>query len=612
MLTSITRFIKAFVSGAYTDWGRPRRAVLRLLDDRPFWLLLIGMTAVAAVTQITTDQIVFRLNSGALRPLGGKVGETVSVTDFPIGGVAPGWGGSGIDSSPAFALAMASSNKTIRVPAQTSCYNLGTTGVVFTSYHWLRGEGRGNPSQGPTCFTYTGTGCGVTFDSVTNSGMSDIDVQVNSTSATARGVCFKSTTGVSEFNTLENVSIQMVNATPRTAGQVGLDLLDNNNGIYWNVYRGLRFRCWDLSLRMTATGTTQGVNSNQFYDLMSFAHNTAYQLRAGSKQVTDNRFYGMTCSRSDGTLSTATACLMMGDDNVANVFGNSVYGLNDDSGAPDTCGVLGTNAGANYVDAVCESGGGFADNNTTGTFPNAVFNHLGLGSLTQLLSLGNLNVTKGATIIGTTWNGIPGGGSGGAGGAVTMAGGLGNANQPGGDIQFLSGGGGTGTAAPGNVLVSPGPRQGAAPGGSVIVGPASGLGLGSGTRIRSSRVTIASKPFAAVDCAGLNPAPTVSQTLDASIFTCATAQTITLPTAQGASGLVQGLPGNGVTFFNGATAVGDEWEFLIVSTAAANFTLAGGTGTTIVGNPVVNNSSKRVICRVTNVGSGTETQTCYL
>lgn len=583
------------------------KSLKRLLDDRPFWLILVGMVSIAATTQFVTDQMSFRAANLKLRPLTGKLLETPSITDFANGSGNIGWANDGTtDESAAFTAAMASGNKTIRVPFSPSCYNLGTTGVSFTSYHWLRGDGRGNPGQGATCFTYSGTGCAVTFDSTVNAGLSDIDVQVNTTSATARGICFKSTTSVAEFNTLENFSVQMVNATPRTTGQIGLDLLDNVNGIFWNVVKGGRFRRWDLSMRLTSSGTTQGVNSNQFYDLMSFSHNTAYQLRAGTKQVTDNRFYGLSCSRSDGALVGATACLMMGDDNVINVFGNSVYGLDNDSGTPDTCGVLGTNAGANYVDAVCESGGGFQDNNTTGAFPNSVCNRLGLGSVTSLCSMGNISTTRGATLTISTAFGLLGGGASGAGAIVQIGGGqTGAASQPGGDLQLFGGSGlGQTNAGGGNVIVHPGARTGTGAGGYVDIGPAPGLSVHSGVRVNSARVTKFSKVFAAVDCAGGSLSVSVSQTLEGSFFTCGTAQNFNTATLQGAGGIVQALAG--------VPTVGDVFEFTMVSTAAANFTLIASTGMTIVGNPVVNNRAVVVQCRVTSVASNTETATCYL
>lgn len=560
---------------------------------------------------LTSDQMKQRVNN-KLRTLTGKLAERSSVTDFDNGSGAIGWVNDGTtNESAAFAAAMASSVRTIRIPFSSACYNLGTTGISFTSYHWLRGEGRGNPASGSTCFKYTGTGCGVTFDSVMNAGMSDIDVQVDSSSATARGVCFKSSTNVSEFNSLENISIQMVNTTPRTTGQVGLDLTDTAQGIFWNHFRGLRFKRWDISAKLTATGTTQGTNSNTFYDLMSFAHNTAFQLRAGSKQVSDNRFYGVTCSRSDGTQTGATACFMMGDDNVAGVFANSVFGLDNDSGSPDTCGTLGTTAGANYVDAVCNSGGGFSDNGV-GIFANSVCNRTSLGSLVSICSIGNLSTTRGATIIGSTFFGALGGASGtGAGGAVNMGGGAGASGQAGGAFALLGGTAGAGNAAAGDVLASPGGRTGTGAGGTFVAGPISGLGAGSGTRIRSSRVTLASKPFTPIDCGGGNPSLTISQLLDVSIFTCGTAQTINIPSAAGVGGIVQNLPGASA-FTNGAVAVGDLFEFQLISTAAANFTLTASSGVTLVGNTVVNNGSKIVRCRVTGVSSGTETVSCYL
>lgn len=544
-----------------------------------------------------------------LLPRTGAVTRTMNAkaADLPgaldLGAVADG----STNTAAALNLAISSGKGSMQLPASTNCYNLGTTTLNMASNVQLVGTGYGSPGSGSSCITYSGSGCAILFDSVKNAGMSNIDVQVNSASSTAAGICLKSGSSVNEFNYLKNVSISAT-GTARVSGQVGLLLLDTGQGVYWNDIDRVFLKSWDTGVLMTSTGTTQGVNSNQVHKLFAYGSNNGLVMRAGTKQVTDNDV-SITCSRSDGSFSTNINCLLMGDDNVAGVFANRAY-VRNDSGTPSVCGVLGTTAGANYVIGDCESGGGVQDNGV-GTFPNTILNQLGLGSTVNLMSLGNLVTTKGAQIIGTSWFGPIGNGTAGAGAIVQFHGSDASAsNQPGGGWQITSGNGGSGTASPGDILLSPGVRQGSTNGGNLTLGPTSGQGA-AGVRIRSGKVIERSTPFAAVDCAGAGISATVSQLLEAQGFTCATAQTLTTPSAQGVSGIVQALPGFGViSALGGPTAIGDTFRFRMKSTAAANFTLAAGTGVTIAGTSVANNGAIEVVCRVTSVTSGSEAITC--
>jgi|GEM_PF-1969004 hypothetical protein len=131
-----------------------------------------------------------------------------------------------------------------------------------------------------------------------------------------------------------------------------------------------------------------------------------------------------------------------------------------------------------------------------------------------------------------------------------------------------------------------------------------GTANGNGVRIGASRVITANKPTAPIDCAAGNLTPSVTQMFEAGIFTCATAQSLTLPTAQGASGLVQALPGT--------PAVGDTFTFVMAENHATNaFTLVAGTGATIYGIATNTNGNRVWTCRVTSVTGGSETITCY-
>lgn len=127
----------------------------------------------------------------------------------------------------------------------------------------------------------------------------------------------------------------------------------------------------------------------------------------------------------------------------------------------------------------------------------------------------------------------------------------------------------------------------------------------AGLRIASSRVISATKPTAAPDCGGATLNLTVAQFLEAGIATCATAQTINFPTWQGASGIVQNLPG--------PPAVGDLLQFTIAATAANAITPGLGTGGTNGGGTltVAANTTRIFTCRITAIPAGSETATCY-
>lgn len=136
---------------------------------------------------------------------------------------------------------------------------------------------------------------------------------------------------------------------------------------------------------------------------------------------------------------------------------------------------------------------------------------------------------------------------------------------------------------------------------SITLGKA-GTANGNGVRTAASRTIIANKPTTPIDCGATNLTPTVTQILEAAIFTCATTQTITLPTMQGATGLIQALPGT--------KAIGDVFEFLLAS-SANTFTLVAGTGATLYGTIAASTGTRLVWCRVTSVTANTETATCY-
>lgn len=466
-----------------------------------------------------------------------KLRDTVSVCDFESSACP-----SGNDAAPLQA-AIAKGAGAVEMPASPSCYNIGSTTIALTSGLTLRGGGMGGPGQGPTCIIYTGSGCAILLDSTIGASVRDLDIRVNSTNASSAAVCIKSTTGIAEFNSIEGVSVRETNATPRTAGQVGVLLSDSgNHGVYWNTIRRIRGTGWDTTLLMQGN-TLQGVNANRIDDVFSAAHNTAVSLIGPN--VSDNTFTGTFCSRSDGSLTTSITCISVGDNVNVPVFANHFFGFDGDQGAPSVCAVIGQKSGGTVMYGGCESGGPIQDNNTT-LNPSLVYD--------SVQSTLNLQTIKGAGSLGGTTN-----------------------------------------------LVLKGGAQVGGIDGYVELGT-SGQSLKSGVRIASSIETIA-KPFAPVDCSGANLNPTVSTVLAGSIFTCATAQTITLPTGQGTSGLVQSLP---------HVTVGDIFRVKLAENHASNtFTLAAGAGGTIYGIATVTNGARGWECRVTSIAAGSETYTCY-
>jgi hypothetical protein len=139
--------------------------------------------------------------------------------------------------------------------------------------------------------------------------------------------------------------------------------------------------------------------------------------------------------------------------------------------------------------------------------------------------------------------------------------------------------------------------------GAVGIGQA-GASNGAGVRNGASRNITGNKPTAPVDIAGGITA-TVTQLLEAGIFLCSASATLTLPTAQGATGIVQALPG--------VPAVGDIVEFTQVVAAAQTATLAVGAGSTLAGIATTAAAATGRIWkgRVTSVAAGAETITWY-
>ncbi|MBI5777849.1 MAG: hypothetical protein HZA49_00135 [Planctomycetes bacterium] len=132
------------------------------------------------------------------------------------------------------------------------------------------------------------------------------------------------------------------------------------------------------------------------------------------------------------------------------------------------------------------------------------------------------------------------------------------------------------------------------------------VAAGNGVRIGIGKFTV-NKSVAPTIGLNANTTATVAQILDAGVigFAASAARTLTFPTAQGATGLVQALPGT--------PAVGDTFTFVVFNTGTFAVTLVAGAGGTIVNTNTISSTtgSRVVTCRVTGVTAGSETISIY-
>jgi hypothetical protein len=133
-----------------------------------------------------------------------------------------------------------------------------------------------------------------------------------------------------------------------------------------------------------------------------------------------------------------------------------------------------------------------------------------------------------------------------------------------------------------------------------------GSSTNDGVRFGNGRITI-NKPTPPITGQTGDLTPTVSQILDAGIFgfNSGTGRTLTIPTASGAGGLVQALPGTPV--------VGDIFTFMVYNDSNGSVTLQpADASVTVVTNIVNLNDRLRIVnCRVTGITAGSETISVY-
>ena len=132
-----------------------------------------------------------------------------------------------------------------------------------------------------------------------------------------------------------------------------------------------------------------------------------------------------------------------------------------------------------------------------------------------------------------------------------------------------------------------------------------GTANGNGVHLGNGRFTI-NKPVSPITGQTGTITPTVTQILDGGLFgfNSNAACTLTLPSAAGAGGLVQALPGT--------PAEGDIFTFLVYNDLNGSVSLGANTGVTLVTSITDATDRVRVVyCRVTSVAADSETISVY-
>ena len=232
------------------------------------------------------------------------------------------------------------------------------------------------------------------------------------------------------------------------------------------------------------------------------------------------------------TINSTNAVVLNGGTG-ASVFSTSGAGTLVLGGASSTGAItLGQSSGTQTVNVGTGTGASTVNIATGSTNANTV--NIGTGAVANTITLGNvtgatavnINAGTGASSFATTGAGtlVLGGAS--STGAIT----IGSSSS----AQTVNIGTGAGASTINIGTASSTPK---------ITLSGASVSNGAGVRIGNARFTV-NKPTTPVTGLNANTSPTVTQILEAGIFGFAstTARTLTLPTAQGATGLVQALP----------------------------------------------------------------------
>lgn len=247
--------------------------------------------------------------------------------------------------------------------ASAHSYNLGTTGLTIPTGVRLVSAAR----QG-AILKYSGTGAAIKLDSTIAAGLKNLNIQVNSSSATARGIAFANTTGNCQWNWLENVIVLQTNSGTPIAGQVGIDFVytGSGNSLYWNELHHIHLGTWDKSIRMLGSvGLANGPNGNTFVDVMSYQANYGVSLEA---YATENNFYGFFASASG---YGGTAAVKIGDGTNPTNF-NMFFGITSDQGVGPVTYQIAANAVGNVLLCNSQSSGAGTDAGTNSWITDAL------------------------------------------------------------------------------------------------------------------------------------------------------------------------------------------------------------------------------------------------
>lgn len=437
---------------------------------------------------------------------------------------------------------------------------------------------------------------------------------------------------------------RIVDTTSVQSPAVGLLIYRTNTPQGFFYYDGLKWQKMGVTGTSGATSpiyvdltTNQTVNGQKIWN-SNATFNSGFNSSGGTVNLNHNSNFvtNINTGTSSGIVNIANGTVGGNNINVGNLIGSTGINLRVGTGNFSLDGVAGAtySFGASTTTGIITIGGTAQTGNIT----------LGSSTAAQSILIGNgvntgaqtVGIANGATGANSTVNILSGVGTAGLGTlnignntrvatinlgnispaaarTTTIAGGnsavvdmvnigIGVASVAGGKTINI----GTGaTSAAGGNTINIGTTAPTGTGTNKITIGSTGTTNGMGLRLGNSRLTI-NKPLAPTTGLNANTTLTVAQILNASIigFASNLARTLTFPTARGAAGLVQALPGT--------PAVGDVFTFEVFNTGTGAITLVAGTGITIVNTNTITNASSRVVtCRVTNVTSGSEAISVY-
>jgi hypothetical protein len=582
------------------------------------WWDLSGNAPGAASILGTTDNspVTLQTGTGALTVTAGSISTTTG-GNYTLDGITTSVyniGASTTTGTIAIGGTAQSGSLTIGGTAQTGTITLGSStganSVIVGGGAGVTGVGIGNGVSGNTITIANGTNTAAQTVSIANGASAG-----NSTVSILSGAGTAGTGTLSLGNNTRVTSIDIGNVAPAVARTITIAGGNSAVADVVNIGTGLVAGLGSKTINIATGASTAGINT--------------VNIGTGNTSVAG----GNTIHIGDGT-PTGTNLITIGSN--ANVASTTTIKGGNGVGAitltPQTTGtiIIGAAAGIGSITLGSSTGAGQTVNigsgNTTGTdvinigtgtaatsktinvatqaastinvatgaFASTltIGNTTGATALNQLVGTGNYsldgvaasNYTIGAS---TTTGNITIGGTAQS-GTIT----LGSSTA----VNTMNIGTGTGNTTV-NIATS---------GGNTVNVGGAGTTAGNGVRVGNARFST-NKPTAAVTNGNSNFTATVTQVFEAGVFVLtptSNGKTFTFPTAQGAGGLVQNMPG--------VTQVGDIYQFVIINNGFNTLTMVAGAGGTMAGNTSIAASESRVIwMRVTSVTANSETISFY-